>query len=105
VLVFDVLDNGVPAAVVVDQITVAGGVHDVQAQTDAVLLDYVCDRVDFGGLADGFVGGETAFAVDEMRGEDGVDEGGLAEAGLSCEGRGGSVYGPMAGRECVRGRM
>ena len=41
VLVFDVLDNGVPAALVVDQVTVTGRVDNVEAQTDAVFLDDV----------------------------------------------------------------
>ena len=31
VLIFDVLDNGVPAAVVVDEVAVARGVDDVEA--------------------------------------------------------------------------
>lgn len=41
VLVLDVLDDGVPAAVVVDQITVARGVDNVEPKTDAILLDDV----------------------------------------------------------------
>ena len=40
-LVLDVLDNGVPAALVVDQVTVTGRVDNVEAQTDAVFLDDV----------------------------------------------------------------
>ena len=84
VLVLDVLHDRVPAAVVVDQVAVAGRVDDVEAQTHAVLLDDVRDRVDLGGAADGLVGGEAAFAVDEVGGEDGVDQRALAEAGLAC---------------------
>lgn len=83
-LVLNVLDNGVPAAVVVDQVSVAGGVDDVQTQTHAILLDDVGDRVDFGGAAGVLAGIETAFAVDEVGGEDGVNEGRLAETGLAC---------------------
>lgn len=86
VLVLDVLDDRVPAALVVDQVTVAGGVDDVEAQTHAVLLDGVGHGLDLGGLADGLVGLHAALAVDEVRGEDGVDQGGLAETGLSCSG-------------------
>lgn len=41
VLVLDVLDNGVPAAFIVDQVAVAGGVDDVEAETHAVFLDDV----------------------------------------------------------------
>lgn len=86
VLVLDVLDNGVPAALVVDQVTVAGRVDNVEAQTHAVLLDGVGHSLDLGGLADGLVGLHAALAVDEVRGEDSVDQGGLAETGLSCSG-------------------
>ena len=73
VLVFDVLDDGVPAAVVVDEVAVARGVDDVEAEAHAVLLDDVRDGMDLGGAADGLVGLEAAFAVNEVRGEDGVD--------------------------------
>lgn len=41
VLVLDVLDNWVPAALVVDQVAVAGRVDNVEAQTHAVFLDDV----------------------------------------------------------------
>lgn len=84
VLVLDVLDDWVPAAVVVDKVAITWSVHDVQAQTHAVLLDDVCDGVDLGGATNGLGGCQTTLAVDKMRGEDGVDERGLAEAGLSC---------------------
>ena len=84
VLVLDVLDDGVPAAVVVDEVAVARGVDDVEAEAHAILFDRVGDGVDLSGAADGLVGGEAAFAVDEVRGKDGVDEGGLAETGLAC---------------------
>jgi hypothetical protein len=39
VLILDVLDDRVPATVVVDLVSVAGGINDVQTQPDAVLLD------------------------------------------------------------------
>ena len=41
VLVLDVLDNGIPAALVVDQVTITGRVDNVKAQTHAILLDDV----------------------------------------------------------------
>lgn len=66
VLVFDVLDDRIPAAVVVDQIAIAGRIDNVEAQTHTVLLDDMCDGVDLGGLADGLVGGKTPLAVDEV---------------------------------------
>jgi len=46
----------------------------------------VSDWVDLGGAATGFVGFEAALGVDEVRGEDGVDQGGLPEPGLTCSG-------------------
>ena len=55
VLILDILDDGIPAAVVVNQITVAWGVDDVQSQTHSVLLDNVRDGVDLGGGADGLI--------------------------------------------------
>lgn len=84
VLVFDVLDNGVPAAFVVDQITVAGGVNDVEAQTHSIFLNGMRDSLDLGGLTDGFIGEKASLAVDKVRGEDGVDEGRLAQTCLTC---------------------
>ena len=82
-LVFDVLDDGIPAAVVVDAVAVAWGVYDVEAETHAILFEDVGDGVDFGGLTHCFGWGKTAFAVDEVGGEDCVDEGGFAETGLA----------------------
>jgi len=75
VLVLDVLHDGVPATLIVDQVTVARGVDDIETETHSVLLDDVRDGLNFGGAADGFLGAETALAVHEVRGEDGVDEG------------------------------
>lgn len=86
VLILDVLDDGVPATVVVDQVAVAGGVDDVEPQTDAVLLNDVRNALDLGCGADGLVGLQATLGVDEVRGEDGVDEGRLAESGLACKG-------------------
>ncbi len=47
-LVLNVLDDGIPAAIVVDQVAVAGRVDDVEPEPDAVLLDDVGNRVDLG---------------------------------------------------------
>lgn len=41
VLVLDVLDDGVPASLVVDQITVTGGIDNVQSESHTILLDDV----------------------------------------------------------------
>lgn len=83
VLVLDVLDDGVPASVVVDQVAISGSVDNVQAQTNTVLLNDVGDGVDFCGGAGLLVGGETTLGVDQVRGEDGVDEGRLAQTSLT----------------------
>lgn len=44
------------------------------------------DGLDFGGGANGLVGGETTLRVDQVRREDGVDQGGLSQAGLTLDG-------------------
>ena len=41
VLILDILDNWIPASVVVDLIAVPWGVDNVQPQTNAILLDDV----------------------------------------------------------------
>jgi hypothetical protein len=84
VLVLDVFDNGVPAAVVVDQVAIAGSVNNVQAQSHAVLLDNVSDSLDLAGLSDGLLGRKTTLGLDKVRGEDGVDQSRLAETSLAC---------------------
>ena len=84
-LVLDVLDNGIPAAVVVDKIAIARSVNNVQAQSHAVLLDNVSDGLDLGGLSDGLCRRKTALGLDKVGSEDGVDQGGLSETGLACE--------------------
>jgi hypothetical protein len=84
VLVLDVLDNRVPAALVVDQITIARCVNNVEAQTNAIFLDDVRNGVDGCGGADLLVRVEATLAVHEVRGEDGVDQGRLAETSLAC---------------------
>lgn len=74
VLILDVFDNWVPASVIVDEISVSGGVDNVQAQADAVLLNDMGSGLDLGRRANGLIGLETTLGVDEVRGEDGVDE-------------------------------
>lgn len=83
-LVLDILDNWIPAALIVDQIAIAGSVDNVEAQTDAIFLDDVGDSLDFGGGADWLVWLQTTLAVHKMRGEDGVDEGRFPQSGLAC---------------------
>ena len=38
-LIFDVLDDRIPASIVVDLITVAWRVDDIESETDSILLD------------------------------------------------------------------
>lgn len=56
VLILDILDDGVPAAVVVDQVAVAWRVDNVESQTDTVLLDDVRHGVDLSGGPDLLIG-------------------------------------------------
>lgn len=83
VLILDVLDDWVPATVVVDKVTIPGGVDDVQPQADAILLDDVGGGLDLGRGANGLIGLEATLGVDEVRGEDGVDQSRLSESGLA----------------------
>lgn len=75
VLILDVLDNRVPAAVVIDEVAVARGIHNVESQAHAVLLDDVRYGLDFSCAADGLIWCDAALGVQEMRGKDGVNEG------------------------------
>ena len=84
VLVLDVLDNGIPASVVVDEVAVAGSIDDVQAKSHAVFLDDMGDRLDLSGGTDWVVGGHATLGVHEMRRKDGVDQCGFPETGLTC---------------------
>lgn len=49
VLILDVFDDGIPASVVVDLVSVARGIDDVEAESDAVLLND-CNDVRRGGV-------------------------------------------------------
>lgn len=84
VLVLDVLHNWVPTSVVVDLVSITWGIDNVQAKTDAVLLNDVRDSLDLGGGAGLWSWLKTALGVDEVGGEDGIDESGLSETSLSC---------------------
>jgi len=74
VLILNVLDNWIPASVVVDLVAVTWGIHDVQAQTNSVFLDDVGDGLDFGGRSYGLIGGESSLGVDQVRRKDGVNQ-------------------------------
>jgi hypothetical protein len=107
-LVFDVLDDRIPAieksvqslslrrfenipSIVVDLVTVARGIDNVQPQTHTVFLNdlnrvsnfsknlggqhTVRDSLDFGGRTDGLIGSQTTLGINQVRGKDGVDQG------------------------------
>lgn len=61
VLVLDVLDDGIPTAVVVDEVSVSRGINNVEPQTDTVLLNEVRDPLNLGGGANRLVGLQTTL--------------------------------------------
>jgi len=75
VLILNVLDNGIPATVVVHEVAIARCVNNVKAQTDAILFDDVRHGLNLGSLTDGFLRCHATLGVDKVRGEDGVDQG------------------------------
>ena len=83
VLVLDILDDGIPAAVVVNEIAVSGSVNNVKSEAHTVLLNNVGHGVDLGGGSDGLVGEHASLGVNEVRREHGVDESGLSETSLA----------------------
>ena len=66
VLILDILDDGIPAAVVVDEVAIARGIDDVESQSDTVLLDDVGDSLDLGGGADRLLGLQSTLRIDEV---------------------------------------
>lgn len=83
VLVLDILDNGVPAAVIVDEVSVSRGIDNVESEAHAVFLDDVGVGLDLGGGSDGLIRLETTLGVDKVRGKDGVDQSRLAQTSLT----------------------
>jgi len=83
VLIFDVLHDRIPASLVVDLVSIAGGVDDVETEPDTVLLNDMRNSLDLGGRAYGFIWRQAAFRIDEMGCENGVDERRLSESGLA----------------------
>lgn len=55
VLIFDVLNDGVPAVLVVDLVAISGRVYDVELELDTVLDDEVRDRMNLRGDSGGLV--------------------------------------------------
>lgn len=73
-LILDVFDDWIPAAVVVDQISETRRVHDVETKTNTVLFDHVRDGMDLGGATNGFGWRQATLGLYKMRREDGVDQ-------------------------------
>ena len=84
VLVLDVLDDGIPAAIVVDEVAISGSIDNGQPQPYTVLLDYMRNGMDLSSRPDDLLGVKSSLGLDKVRGEDGVDQRGLAETGLAC---------------------
>ena len=82
-LVLDVLDNWVPASVVVDLISVTWGINNVQAQTDTVLLNDVRNGLNLSCRSHRLVGSKSSFRVDQVGRKDCVDESRLSKPRLS----------------------
>lgn len=73
ILVLDVFDDGIPAAIVVYEVAVPRGVDDVEAQSDAILFNDIRDGLNLGGAANWLVWSDATFRVEQVRCEDGVD--------------------------------
>lgn len=61
VLVLDILDDWIPAPVVVDLIAITWGIDNVQPQTNSIFLNDVRDSLDFGCRSYRLIGGESSF--------------------------------------------
>lgn len=83
VLVLDVFHNRVPASVVVDLITITGGIDDIETKPHAVFLDDVRNGLDLGGRSDRFIRGKTTLGIDEVSCEDCIDQSRLSETSLT----------------------
>lgn len=82
-LIFDVFDNRVPAAIVVDEVSVSRSVDNVESEADAVLLNDVRVGLDLSGGSDGLIGLKTTLGINQVRGKDGVDQSRLAQTSLT----------------------
>ena len=81
----DVVHDGAPRLVVVDEVTETGRVDHGEAEANASLLDIGADGLDGDRLGDDVEAGSLALLGRVERGvEQGVHEGGLSEARLAC---------------------
>ena len=108
-LILDILDDWIPAtklvsfclhevswdipSVIVDLVAITWGIDNVQSQSHSVFLDNVGDSLDFGSGANWLIRSHTTLRVDEVRCEDGVDQGRFAQTRLTCAHLGKQEYG------------
>lgn len=86
VLIVQELNDRLPAVPVVHVVSKAGGVDDSQADLEELLFQLCLGDLDLDGLV--HLLSMTAAMVGVVldgRAEEGVDEGGLSEAGLACD--------------------
>ena len=83
-LVFDVLNDGVPTTIIVDLITVPRSIDDVESESHTILLDHMTDGFDFGRTPDCIGGVHSSFAIYEVRRKKSVDQCALSKSGLPC---------------------
>lgn len=65
-LILNVLDDWIPASIIVDLISITWGINNIESQLYAILLDDVGNGLDFGGRSYWLIGGESALRIDQM---------------------------------------
>ena len=65
-LILNVLDDWVPASIVVNLVAITWSIHNVQPQADTVFFDDMGDGLDFGCGSYGFVRSKSSFRVDQV---------------------------------------
>jgi len=83
VLVFDVFNDSIPASLVVDLVSVTWSINDIEPKLDTVLNNDMGNSLNLRCLPDGLVRGKTTLRVNEVRGENSVDERRLAQTSLT----------------------
>lgn len=83
VLILNVLDNWVPASVIVDLITITWGIDNVESQTNTILFNNMRNCLNFGGRSYWLVGCKSSFRVDQVWRKDCVNQSRLSKTSLS----------------------
>lgn len=63
-LIFDVLDDRIPAVFVVDEISVTRRIDNVQSKSDVVLLNDMRNCLNVGRLSNRFIWFEPSLGID-----------------------------------------